>query len=393
MQPAERLNRLSTQFFADLNAKIAALESEGRDVIRLDIGSPDLPPPPEVIAALATSAAKPDRHGYQAHNATQALRQAWAELYQRLYGVALDPYREILPLLGSKEGIFHLSLALLNPGDVALIPDPGYLTYTQSALLAGGAPYYLPLRAERHFLPDLESIPEAVARRAKILWLNYPNNPTAAVAPLEFFAQAVEFARRHDMLLCHDAAYSRVTFDGYLSPSPLQILGAREVVIEFNTLSKSHNMAGWRVGAALGQVEALHALYKLKTNADSGHFLPILEASTVALGADQSWIEARNRVYQRRRDLVVEGLRQLGLTISPPLASLYIWASLPPGWRSLEFTTALLEAAHVSLTPGTVFGAHGEGYLRIALTQTEERIAEAIRRMAASGLVSAKESG
>lgn len=392
MQPAERLNRLSTQFFANLNAKIAALEPEGRDVIRLDVGSPDLPPPPEVIAALAESAAKPDSHGYQAHNATPALRQAWAELYQRLYGVELNPDKEVLPLLGSKEGIFHLSLALLNPGDVALIPDPGYLTYTQSALLAGGEPYYLPLRAERQFLPDLDAIPESITRRAKILWLNYPNNPTAAVAPPDFFAQAIAFARRHGILLCHDAAYSRVTFDGYLPPSPLQIAGAKEVAIEFNTLSKSHNMAGWRVGAALGQAEALRALYKLKTNADSGHFLPILEAGTVALGTDQSWIEARNRVYQRRRDLVVEGLRRLGLTLSAPLASLYVWAPLPPGWRALEFTSAMLEVAQVSLTPGTVFGAHGEGYLRIALTQPEERIAEAMQRMAASGLVRAKQS-
>lgn len=390
MQPAERLNRLNTQFFANLNAKIAALEADGKDVIRLDIGSPDLPPPPEVFAALAASAAKPDRHGYQAHNATQALRQAWAELYQRLYGVVLNPEREILPLLGSKEGIFHLSLALINPGDVALIPDPGYLTYTQSALLAGGEPYYLPLRAEGGFLPDLEAIPETIARQAKILWLNYPNNPTAAVAPLEFFAQAVAFARRYDILVCHDAAYSQITFDGYRSPSLMQIAGAREVGIEFNTLSKAYNMAGWRVGVALGQAEAVGALYKLKTNADSGHFLPILEAGTVALGVEQSWIQARNQVYQHRRDLVVEGLHQLGLPVSAPLASIYVWVPLPPGWGALEFTTAMLETAQVSLTPGTVFGAHGEGYLRIALTQSEARIGEAIQRMATSGLIRAK---
>ncbi len=392
MEPAERLNRLTTQYFACLNAKIVALQAEGADVIRLDIGSPDLPPPPEVIAALVNSAAQPDHHGYQSHNATQALRQAWADLYQRLYGVTLDPDREILPLLGSKEGIFHLTLALVNPGEVVLIPDPGYLTYTQSALLAGGEPYYLPLQPECHFLPDLEAIPEAIARRAKILWLNYPNNPTAAVAPREFFAQAAAFARHYDVLLCHDAAYSRVTFEGYLAPSPLQIPGAREVVIEFNSLSKSHNMAGWRVGAVLGQAEALGALYKLKTNADSGHFLPILEAATVALSTEQSWLDERNLHYQRRRDLVVDGLHRLGLPVATPLASIYVWSPVPPGWRALDFTTAMLESAHVSLTPGTVFGAHGEGYLRIALTQSEERIAEAMQRMAASGLVRATAS-
>jgi LL-diaminopimelate aminotransferase len=392
MQPASRLDRLSLQFFAGLNEKIASLQGEGIDVIRLDIGSPDLPPPVHVISALSNSALHSNHHGYQTHNATQALRQAWASLYKRLYSVPLDPDKEIVPLLGSKEGIFHLMLALVEPGDIVLIPDPGYLTYTQGALLAGGEPYYLPLLPERDFLPDLAAIPESISRRAKILWLNYPNNPTAAVASLEFFAEAVSFARQFNILLCHDAAYSQVVFDDYTSPSVLQIAGAKECAIEFNTLSKSYNMAGWRVGAALGQEDALQALYKLKTNADSGHFLPILEAATAALNTDPGWLIERNQVYQRRRGIVVDGLRQLGLPVTAPSASIYVWAPVPPGWSSLDFTTAVLEAAHVSLTPGPVFGAYGEGFMRIALTDSEDRITEAMQRLVASGLVAPKQA-
>jgi LL-diaminopimelate aminotransferase len=391
MQPAIRLNRLTTQFFARLNRKISALQAGGIDVIRLDIGSPDLPPPAHVIAALTDSAMKPDHHGYQSHNATQALRQAWANLYQRLYAVHLDPDKEIIPLLGSKEGIFHITLALVDPGEVVLIPDPGYLTYTQGAMLAGGEPYYLPLLPERDFLPNLADIPESIARRARIYWLNYPNNPTAAVASLEFFAEVVSFCRRYNILLCHDAAYSQVVFEGYTAPSVLQVAGAKEIAIEFNSLSKSHNMAGWRVGVALGQTDALQALYKLKTNADSGHFLPVLEAATAALNTDPGWLAERNQVYQTRRDIVADGFRQLGLPLKVFPASIYLWIPVPAGWSSLDFTTAVLDTAHVSLTPGTVFGSHGEGYIRVALTENEAGITEAMQRMAISGLVAPKQ--
>ena len=386
MKTAARLDRLSPQFFAGLNEKIAALQARGVDIIRLDIGSPDLPPIPHILEALTRSASSDSHHGYQPHNATRSLRHAWAEMYQRLYGVQVDPDREIIPLIGSKEGIFHLMLALVEAGDVVLIPDPGYLTYTQGTLLAGGEPHYMPLLAGEGFLPRLDLIPESATRRAKILWLNYPNNPTAATAPLEFFASAVEFARHHDLLLCHDAAYSQVTFDGYTAPSLLQVPGAKEVAIEFNTLSKSHNMAGWRVGAAIGQSKILDALYTLKTNADSGHFLPILEAAAAALNGDQGWLIERNEVYRRRRDLVLQGLLELGVQIEPPKGSLYIWVPVPSGWRSLDFTTALLEDAHVSVTPGTVFGAHGEGYVRISLTQSEQNLQLALQRIATSGL-------
>ena len=384
---AKRLERIAPQFFSSLNEKVAALISSGKDVIRLDIGSPDLPPPSQIIAALANSAAKGNHHGYQSHSATPALRQAWADTYHRIYGMQLDPAKEIVPLLGSKEGIFHLMLAMIDPGDVVLIPDPSYLTYAHGAVLAGGEPYYLPLRSDNHYLPDLEAIPPEVAQRARLLWLNYPNNPTAATAPLTFFVQAVDFARRYDLLVCHDAAYAQITFDGYCAPSLMQVPGAKDVAIEFNTLSKSHNMAGWRTGVAVGQAQALRALHTIKTHADSGHFLPVLDAATAALSGDQSWLSERNQIYQLRRDAAIQGLRALGLAAEVPLASLYVWAQVPPGWRAQEFATALLEKSHVSVTPGPVFGAQGEGYFRIALTTNAERIQTAMQRISQSGMV------
>ena len=368
---ATRTKRISTQFFAGLNNKIAAMRASGKDVIRLDVGSPDLPPPKAVIEALYRSASAPDHHGYQAYNATPDLRRAWGEMYRRLYSVELDPDTEIVPLLGSKEGIFHLTQALVEPGDVILIPDPGYLTYPQSTRFAGGIQYSMPLLPERNFLPEFEEIPADIANQAKILWLNYPNNPTAATASLEFFEQAVKFARKFDCLLCHDAAYNQVTFDGYQAPSLMQVPGAKDVALEFNTLSKSHNMAGWRVGVAVGQSETLRALYTVKTNTDSGHFLPILEAATTALSGDQSWIESRNQIYRQRRDVVIQALSELGFEVATPRASLYVWAPVPHGWSSSEFTNEVLENALVSLTPGTVFGQYGEGFVRIALTAPE----------------------
>ncbi len=386
-QNAAPLDRIAPQFFAGLNEKIAAMQAGGRDVIRLDIGSPDLPPTPHIVDALSQAAARASNHGYQSHNATPALRRAWAGMYLCLYGVQLDPDRAVVPLLGSKEGIFHLMQALLNPGDVVLIPDPGYLTYTHGTLLAGGEPYYLPLLPDNQFLPDLEEVSPELARRARILWLNYPNNPTAATAPVEFFESAVEFARRYNLLVCHDAAYSQVVFDGYQAPSLLQVPGALEVALEFNTLSKSHNMAGWRCGAALGQVDALQALYTLKTHADSGHFLPILEAATAALDGDQTWLAERNRIYQERRDAAMQALQAMGIRAETPRASIYVWLHAPAGWSSLEFADALLENAGVSLTPGTVFGRHGEGCLRLSLTSSRERITAGLQRMAESGLV------
>lgn len=382
MKPlASRMGHLAPHFFASLNARLAALQTAGQDVIRLDEGAPDLPPPPAVIEALQRAAARPTAHSYQPHRGPATLRRAWADSYQRQHGLMLDPDQEITPLLGSKEGIFHLSQALIEPGDVALVPDPGYITYTRGAQMAGGEAVYLPLRRERGWLPDLDAIPTETLRRAKLMWLNYPNNPTAAVASREFFARAVALAHEYGFWLAHDAAYGQVTFDGYHPPSLLQIPGALEVAVEFNTLSKSHNMAGWRSGALLGSRRLVQALYVLKTNADSGHFLPILEASTVALEVDPDWIAARNAVYQTRRDAVLAGLHRMGLPVDTPRASLYVWTPVPAGYDELSFVTQALEQVGVSLTPGTVFGPSGQGYVRIALTAPLERVEEAMRRL------------
>jgi LL-diaminopimelate aminotransferase len=380
--PAQRMQLLTTTFFAALGPKIEALQAAGKDVIRLDEGSPDLPPAPPIIAALAHSAAAATTHSYQPHRGPKTLRSAWAEMYRRVYGISLDADSEVVPLLGSKEGIFHFSAAFLNPGDVSLIPDPGYMTYTRGALFCGAEPYFMPLRLENHFLPDLQFIPAGVLHRAKLLWLNYPNNPTAAVASREFFAGAVAFAHQHGLLLCHDAAYTQVTFDNYYAASLLEIDGAKEVAVEFNSLSKSHNMAGWRVGALLGNAQALKTFFTLKTNIDSSHFFPILAAATEAMTSDQAWLAKRNEVYRLRRDIVVQAVNALGLPAMLPQASIYVWCPLPAGWTCLDFVNLILEETAVSLTPGTVFGENGEGYVRISLTAPAERLAEAMQRMA-----------
>jgi len=373
--------RLTDNFFATLNTSVAALQVRNADVIRLDIGSPDLPPASHIVDALSQSAGKPDAHGYQSHRGLPLLREAWAEMYRRVHGVQIHP-DGILPLLGSKEGVFHLSLAVLNPGDVVLVPDPGYMTYAQGARFAGAELFFMPLFPENDYLPDFGSIPADIRQRAKILWLNYPNNPTTALASCEFFAQAVDFCRRHQILLCHDAAYTQVTFDDTYAPSLLEVPGADEVCIEFNTLSKSHNMAGWRVGVALGSPEALAALLKLKTHTDSGHFRPVMEAALAAMLGDQSWVEDRNAISQERRDLVVAALRGMGFNPLEPQASLYVWCPLPEGWdSSSDFALALLEQTYVSLAPGRVFGSRGEGFVRISLVQPVERLAQAMERI------------
>ena len=379
---ALRMEHMSPSFFASLNNRIKKLQAEGKDVIRLDEGSPDLPPARHIIDALKRSASRSDTHGYQPHLGIDSLRAAWAEMYRREYGVDLDPESEVAPLLGSKEGIFHLSQAYVDPGDIVLVPDPGYMTYTRGALLAGGEIYSMPLLPERDYLPDLSAIPANILQRTKLMWLNYPNNPTAATAHRQFFKNAIDLAAEYDFLLCQDAAYMQVTFDGERPPSLLEISGAKQVAVEFNTLSKSHNMAGWRTGALLGNAQVIHALFTLKTNADSGHFLPILEASTAALTGDQSWILARNEVYRQRRDIIIATLHNLGLFARVPRASLYVWSPVPEGWNCLDFVNSALEGAGVSLTPGIVFGSGGGGFIRLSLTSPLERVQLAMDRFA-----------
>jgi LL-diaminopimelate aminotransferase len=379
---AQRMSALSTFYFATMTPKIQKLEAEGVDVIRLHIGSPDLPPPDSVLTALSDSAKKPDHHGYVHHKGTPALRKAWATMYQRCHGVELDPDTEIVPLLGSKEGVFHFIQAIVDPGDIVLLPDPGYATYMSGALFTGGEPHTLVLRPENGYLPDLKAIPEEIAKAAKLMWLNYPNNPTGAVATQEFFKEAVKFARENNLLLCHDAAYIQVTFDGFRAPSVLEIDGSKDVAVEFNTLSKSHNMAGWRTGAVFGNPTALEALYRLKTHADSGHFLPIHEAAIEALTGDQGFIKPRNDLYQKRRDIVVETLDRLGADFRKPKGALYVWCACPKGWSSVDFTQVILGQTGVSFAPGMMFGEQGEGYMRISLCAPEDRVQEAMQRVA-----------
>jgi LL-diaminopimelate aminotransferase len=382
MKPkARRMQDLTPQYFAALGEKINALRASGVDVINLDVGSPDLPPAAHILDTLVDTARQPGVHGYQSHRGIEALRQAWATYYRREHNLAIDPDRQVLQIMGSKEGIFHLSMALVDEGDVVLIPDPGYVTYTHGALFAGGTPVYLPLRPGNGWLPNLEEIPHEILQRAKILWLNYPNNPTAATASQEFFAQAVSLAHTYDFVVCHDAAYTHITYDGYRSPSILETPGAMEVAIEFNTLSKTYNMAGWRVGAAVGNAEVLNTLYNLKTRVDSSHFLPVWQGAIAALTGDQDWIKQRNGIYQERRDLMLRGIQRLGLQAQAPKASFYLWAKIPSGYTSMEFASQLLDATGVSITPGTVFGECGEGYVRITLCAPSERIGQALERV------------
>ncbi len=381
MQPSNRTQALPGNFFALVERQIQELQVQGEDIIRLDIGSPDLPPHPDVIAALAASAADPGKHGYQAHLGPLKLRQAWAAQYQNQFGVALHPETEILPLLGSKEGIFHLSMAYLNPGDVALIPDPGYMTYTRGAVFAGAVPQSFMLSPENEFLPDFSSISPAALQKAKLLWLNYPNNPTGATCTLQVFQQAVDFARAHGLLLCHDAAYAQVAFDGFRPPSIFQIPGAKDIAVEFNSLSKSHNMPGWRTGVVVGCAPVIQSLFKLKSNMDSGAFRPVLDASAAALQLPEDWHLQRNAIYQERRDLMYAALQEIGCYALKPRASIYLWAKIPTGMTSLDFCSHTLQYARVSLTPGPVFGSAGEGYVRIALTTATPRLEEAVTRL------------
>lgn len=382
MQLARRVQQLPPYLFAEISRKIAEKRAQGVDVISFGIGDPDLPTPPHVIEALKRAADDPVNHRYPETEGLPELRQAMARWYERRFGVTLDPDKEVVPLIGSKEGIAHVALCLIDPGDVALVPDPAYPVYAVGTMFAGGEVYPLPLTEARGFLPDLDAVPPDVARRARVLWINYPNNPTAACATHEFFERVVHFARRYDIAVCHDLAYADVAYDGYVPPSFLEVPGAREVGIEFNSLSKAYNMTGWRVGMAVGNATLVDALTRVKSNLDSGIPQAIQQMAIAAMDGPQDAIAQHNAVYQRRRDRVVEVLRAIGLTVHPPKASLYIWAKLPEGERSIEFATRLLEDTGVVVTPGIGYGVYGEGYIRLSLTTPDDRIDEGLRRLA-----------
>ncbi|MDT7943023.1 MAG: LL-diaminopimelate aminotransferase [Dehalococcoidia bacterium] len=383
MRLSQRLEKLPPYLFVEISRKIAEKRAQGVRVISFAIGDPDIPTPPHIIEALREAALDPSNHRYPETEGLPELRRAIAAWYRRRFGVDLNPEEEVLPLIGSKEGIGHVALCLIDPGDVALVPDPAYPVYAMGTVIAGGQPYYLPLREENDFLPDLTQVPEEVARRAKVLWINYPNNPTGAVADLAFFREVVAFARRYDLVVCHDAPYTEVAFDGYRPPSFLEVPGAKEVGIEFHSFSKSYNMTGWRIGMAVGNARLIRALRDVKSNLDSGIPQAIQRMAIAALEGPQECIEEHNRIYRARRDRLVEALRRLGLRVRPSLASLYLWARVPEGETSVGFAERLLEEAAVVVTPGVGYGPSGEGYVRLSLTIPDDDLEEGLRRLEA----------
>jgi LL-diaminopimelate aminotransferase len=374
---ARRIAGLPPYLFAELDRKIAEKRAAGVDVISLGVGDPDLPTPPHVVAAAQQAAADAATHRYPSYYGMPELRGAIAAWYERRFGVELDPDTEVQPLIGSKEGIAHLPLAYVDPGDEVLVPDPGYPVYAVGTLLCGGTSIALPLTAEGGFLPDLEGAP--VSDRTRLLWLNYPSNPTAAVADLPFFERAAAFAGEHGLLLAHDGAYSELTYDGFVAPSALQ--ASREGVIEFGSVSKTYNMTGWRVGWAAGDPEVIRALATVKTNLDSGIFDALQRAAIAALTGPQDVVEDMRAVYQKRRDVVVGTLNRLGWDLEPPRGSIYVWLPTRDGLGSADFCQMLLERSGVVLAPGNGYGAVGEGYARISLTVPDDRLAEAMDRL------------
>ena len=372
--------RIPPYLFAEIDKKVAAKRAAGVDVIALDIGDPDTPTPQDIVAAAEDALRHGDNHRYASYYGMPSLRRAIAAWYQRRFGVELDPDSEILPTLGSKDGISHLPFALIDPGDVVLVPSPGYPVYLTGTVMADGEAYLMPLTAAGHWLPDLDAIPGSVADRARVLWLNYPNNPTAATAPLAFYEKALAFCRRHDIVLCHDFPYSEVTYRGYRAPSVLELPGAKEVAIEFHSLSKTFNMTGWRIGMAVGNAEVLRLLGQVKTNIDSGIFPVVQHAGIAALEGPDN--HALNAVYEARQTRTLAVLREVGWNDAvAPDATFYLWLPVPDGYTSVSFAGRVLDEAAVNVTPGNGFGKHGEGYFRVSLTVPDSRLDEALERL------------
>lgn len=379
---ADRLQKMPPYLFAQIEEKIAAMKGEGIDVISLGIGDPDMPSPARVITSLAAAAADPSSHQYPSNRGRLSFREAVAQFYERRFGVSLDPADQIVPALGAKEAVANLNLAFLNPGDLALSADPGYPVYTTGPILAGAEAYPMPLLPDRGFQPDLEAIPTDIARQAKLMWLNYPNNPTGAVIEDDFFERVVAFAKAHDIIVVHDNAYSELTYDGYVAPSFLETPGAMDVGLEVFSLSKPWNMTGWRVGAVVGNAELASIYWQLKTNLDSGMFEAVQEAGATALCDCDKLVEEMRGVYLRRRNTLCEALTAIGLDVTPPKGTIYIWAPVPDGHDSRSFTEQVLEEAHVVISPGSAFGAAGEGFIRMSLTLEDARLNEAAERIA-----------
>lgn len=384
-EPAERLTQLPPYLFQEIDKRKRAQIALGRDVIDLGVGDPDIPTPDFIIEELSRASRDPVNHRYALDAGMPVLRESIASWFHRRFGVKLDPDREILPLIGSKEGIAHFPLAVLNPGDVSLIPDPGYPVYRSSSLFAGAVPVTMPLLEGHDFLPDFNAIDRSFLGRARLMFLNYPNNPTAAVAPPGFFREALDFARDRGIWIAQDAAYSEIGYDGYRAPSILEIDGAKDLAVEFHSLSKTFNMTGWRVGFAAGNAEAIRHLAKVKANVDSGIFQAIQLAAKKALDEGDSFVRENMRIYENRRNLLVDGMTRMGWPIPKPKATFYCWIPVPPGYTSTELALRFLEKMNLVVTPGNGFGANGEGYFRISLTVPDQRLQEALRRIEAGG--------
>ncbi|NMB41244.1 MAG: LL-diaminopimelate aminotransferase [Firmicutes bacterium] len=380
---AKRIRLLPRYLFAEIDKKVRIAQEKGVDVIKLGIGDPDSPTPDYIVKRMQKEVARSENHTYPPDEGLAEFKEAVAGYYRQRHGVKLDPQKEIVPLIGSKEGIAHISFCFTDPGDINLVPDPGYPVYGIGTLFAGGQVQLMPLLKEKNFLPDLGDIPEEKARRAKLLFLNYPNNPTGAIASRDFFAEVVSFAKKHDLLVCHDAAYNEIAFDDYRPVSFLEIPGGKDIAIEFGSLSKTFNMTGWRIGYAVGNSSAVEALYRFKTNIDSGLFKAIQYTGVEAFTNPQRepFLQELRTLYRRRRDIVVKALREIGWTIEAPKAAFYVWAPVPEGYTSQDFVAFLLEKTGVVVTPGRGFGEHGEGYFRIALTVDEKRLQEAMDRI------------
>jgi len=381
MKTSNRIERLPPYLFVEISRKIAEKKAKGEDIISFAIGDPDLPTPPCIIQRLCQAAQEPENHRYPETEGLPDLRQTIAEWYKQRFGVTLDPNREVLPLIGAKEGIGHVSLCFIDPSDIALVPDPAYPVYAIGTMFAGGTPYYVPLTEENEFLPILDNIPAQVAQKAKLLWINYPNNPTGAVAEPDFFEQVVAFAKKYDLAVCHDAAYTEITFDGYHPTSFMETPGARDVGMEFHSFSKTFNMTGWRIGMVVGNAQMVNALMRVKSNLDSGIPQAIQHAAIEALQKSQDCISEHSAIYQHRRDQMIKTLNNVGLEAKPPRAGLYIWAKIPQGYSSLEFATRLLDKVGVVVTPGTGYGKCGEGYIRLSLTVPDNRLEEGLSRL------------
>ncbi len=381
MEEALRMQAIPPYLFARIDEKIAMAKAKGVDVISLGIGDPDLPTPDNIIDRLVTAAHNSDNHRYPSYVGMLEFREAVAEWYKRRANIILDAKNEVVTLIGSKEGIAHISLCYVNPGDYTLIPDPGYPVYGIGTLIAGGIPYTMPLKEENGFLPDFDVIPEDIAKKAKLMFLNYPNNPTGAVADESFFLKAIAFAKKYDIIICHDGPYSEIAFKDYRPLSFLEVAGAKDVGIEFHSMSKTYNMTGWRIGWAAGNAKVIGDLGRLKSNIDSGVFQAIQEASIEGLLGNQDILQEINNIYQERQDIVIEGLTDLGWSLERPKAAIYVWPKVPKGYTSASFCELVLDKAGVVLTPGNGYGEYGEGYFRISLTISTERLREALQRM------------